>query len=104
MIRLPIAFPRFVLHDLRLSTRALASMLGSLSLRQLAALIALLFVALHIAAYPVAGWLIAIEDGPDGVMRITAVLASGMALIIPWIVAQSIADFTRTLFGARASS
>jgi ABC-2 type transport system permease protein len=99
MIRLPIAFPRFVLHDLRLSTRALASMLGSLSLRQLAALIALLFVALHIAAYPVAGWLIAIEDGPDGVMRITAVLASGMALIIPWIVAQSIADFTRTLFG-----
>ena len=32
-------------------------------------------------------------------MRITAILASGMALIIPWIVAQSIADFTRTLFG-----
>jgi hypothetical protein len=74
-------------------------MFGSLSLRRLAALIALLFVALHIAAYPVAGWLIAIEDGPDGVMRITAILASGMALIIPWIVAQSIADFSRTLFG-----
>ena len=99
MIRRLAAFPRFVLHDLRLSARTLASMFGSLSLRRLAALIALLFVALHIAAYPVAGWLIAIEDGPDGVVRITAILASGMALIVPWIVAQSIADFTRTLFG-----
>src|SRR6202050_634116 len=73
-------------------------MFGSLSLR-LAALIALLFVALHIAAYPVAGWLIGIEDRPDGVMRITAILASGAALVFPWIVGQSIADFTRTLFG-----
>jgi ABC-2 type transport system permease protein len=99
LIRSLAAFPRFVLHDLRLSARSLTSMFGALSLRRLAILIALLFVALHIAAYPVAGWLIAIEDGPDGVMRITAILASGAALIIPWIVAQSIADFTRTLFG-----
>jgi ABC-2 type transport system permease protein len=99
LIRSLAAFPRFVLHDLRLSARALASMFGSLSLRRLAALIALLFVALHIAAYPVAGWLIGIEDGPDGVMRITAILASGAALVFPWIVGQSIADFTRTLFG-----
>jgi ABC-2 type transport system permease protein len=99
VIRSSAAFPRFVVHDLRLSARSLASMFGSSSLPRLAALIALLFVALHVAAYPVAGWLIAIEDGPDGRMRITAILASGMALIIPWIVAQSIADFTRTLFG-----
>ena len=74
-------------------------MFGSLSLRRLAALIALVFVALHIAAYPVAGWLIGIEDGPDGVARITAILASGAALVLPWIMGQSIADFTRTLFG-----
>jgi ABC-2 type transport system permease protein len=93
------AFPRFVLHDLRLSARSFASMFGSLSLRTLAALIALLFVALHVAAYPVAGWLIGIEDGPNGLARITAILATGAALIIPWIVAQSMTDFTRTLFG-----
>jgi hypothetical protein len=93
------AFPRFVLHDLRLSARGLASMFGSLSPRRLGALIALLFVGFHVAAYPVAGWLIGIEDGPDGVARITAILASGAALIIPWIVGQSITDFTRTLFG-----
>src|SRR6202042_440726 len=99
LIRSLAAFSRFVLHDLRLSARSLASMFGSLSLPRLAALIALLFVALHIAAYPVAGWLIGIEDGPDGVMRITAILASGAALVFPWIVGQSIADFTRTLFG-----
>ena len=74
-------------------------MFGSLSLWRLTALIALLFVALHIAAYPVAGWLIGVEDGPDGVMRIMAILASGAALVFPWIVGQSIADFTRTLFG-----
>jgi len=99
LIRSLAAFPRFVLHDLRLSARSLASMFGSVSLRRLGALIALLFVAFHVAAYPVAGWLIGIEDGPDGLARIPAILVSGAALIIPWIVGQSIADFTRTLFG-----
>jgi ABC-2 type transport system permease protein len=99
MIRLPVAFSRFVLHDLRLSARSLASMFGSLSLLRLGTLIVLMVLALHVAAYPIAGWLIAIEDGPDGVMRITAILASSMALILPWIVAHSITDFTRTLFG-----
>jgi ABC-2 type transport system permease protein len=99
LIRSLAAFPRFVLHDLRLSARSLASMFGSVSLRRLGALIALLFVAFHVAAYPVAGWLIGIEDGPDGLARIPAILVSGAALIIPWIVGQSMADFTRTLFG-----
>jgi len=93
------AFPRFVAHDLRLSLRGLMSMFGSLSPKGLGVLIALLFVALHAAAWPVAGWLIAIEDGPDGVARITAILASGVALTLPWIVGQSITEFTRTLFG-----
>ena len=51
VIRSSAAFPRFVLHDLRLSARGLASMFGSLSLRRLAALIALVFVALHVAAW-----------------------------------------------------
>jgi ABC-2 type transport system permease protein len=74
-------------------------MFGSLSLRRLALLIALVFVALHVAAYPVAGWLIGVEDGPDGPARVTAILASGVALVLPWIMGQSIADFTRTLFG-----
>ena len=74
-------------------------MFGALSPRRLAVLIALVFLALHVAAYPVAGWLIAIEDGPDGAARIMAILASGAALVLPWIVGQSIADFTRTLFG-----
>jgi ABC-2 type transport system permease protein len=93
------AFPRFVLHDLRLSARSLASMFGSLSLQRLAVLIALLFVGLHVAAYPVAGWLIGVEDGPNGPARMIAILASGAALVLPWIVGQSIADFTRMLFG-----
>jgi ABC-2 type transport system permease protein len=99
LIRSLAAFPRFVLHDLRLSARSVASMFGSLSLRRLAVLIALLFVGLHVAAYPVAGWLIGIEEGPDGVARVAAILASGVALVLPWIMGQSIADFTRTLFG-----
>ncbi len=98
-IRSLAAFPRFVLHDLRLSARSLASMFGSLSLPRLAALIALLFAGLHVAAYPVAGWLIRIEDGPDGAARVTAIFASGAALVLPWIMGQSIADFTRALFG-----
>ncbi|MBV8796944.1 MAG: hypothetical protein JO136_18575 [Hyphomicrobiales bacterium] len=93
------AFPRFVLHDLRLSARTLASMFGGLSLGRLAILIVLVFVALHVAGYPIAGWLIRIEDGPDGPARVMAILAGGAALVFPWIVGQSIADFTRTLFG-----
>jgi ABC-2 type transport system permease protein len=93
------AFPRFVLHDLRLSAPASASMFGSLSPRRLAALIALVFVALHVAAYPVAGWLIGIEEGADDAMRLTAIVGGGAALVFPWIVSQSIADFSRTLFG-----
>src|SRR6202161_1633706 len=97
LIRSLAAFPRFVLHDLRLSARSLASMFGSLSLPRLAALIALLFVALHIAAYPVAGWLIGIEDGPDGVMRITGIPASGAPLVFRWIVGQAIAGVPRPL-------
>ena len=81
------AFPLFVLHDLRLSARGLASMFGSLSPRGLGILIALLFVALHAAAYPVAGWLARIESAPDGPARITTMLASGAVLVLPWIVA-----------------
>ena len=93
------AFPLFVLHDLRLSARGLASMFGSLSPRGLGILIALLFVALHAAAYPVAGWLARIESAPDGPARITTMLASGAALVLPWIVGQSMTEFTRALFG-----
>jgi ABC-2 type transport system permease protein len=99
MIRSLAAFPRFVLHDLRLSARALGSMFGALSPRSLGALIVLLFLGLHVAAYPIVGWLIGIEDGPDGPARVTAILASGVALILPWIIGQSIADFARALFG-----
>jgi len=99
VIRRLAAFPRFVLHDLRLSARALGSMFGSLSPQRLAVLIALVVVGLHVAAYAVAGWLIGIEDGPDGRMRLAAILAGGAALVFPWIISQSIADFSRTLFG-----
>ena len=92
------AFPRFVAHDLRLSARGLAAMFGGLTPAGLAILIALLFVALHAAAWPLAGWLIAIEDGPDGLARMTAILAGGIALTLPWIVGQSTTEFTRALF------
>ena len=99
MIQRLAAFYRFVLHDLRLNARALASMFGASSLQRLAILVVLMFLGLHVAAYPIAGWLMKIEDGPDGAERIMAILAGGAALIFPWIIGQSIADFTRTLFG-----
>ena len=83
LIRPLAAFPRFVLHDLRLSARTLASMFGALSLPRLAVLIVLVFLSLHVAAYPIAGWLIRIEDGPDGLARVMAILAGGAALVFP---------------------
>ena len=99
MIGGPAAFCRFVRHDLRLSARGLMSMFGAVSPGRLAAVAALLFAALHAAAWPVAGWLIEIEGGLNGAARITMILATGAMLIIPWIVAQSTTDLTRTLFG-----
>jgi ABC-2 type transport system permease protein len=99
MIGGPAAFCRFVRHDLRLSARGLMSMFGAVSPVRLAAVAAAVFVALHAAAWPVAGWLIEIEGGPNGAAKITMILATGAMLIIPWIVAQSTTDLTRTLFG-----
>jgi hypothetical protein len=99
MIGSAAAFPRFVLHDLRLSARGLASRFGALTPGRLGALAALLFTALHAAAWPVACWLIDVEDRPNGPERITMILASGAMLIVPWIIGQSMTDLTRMLFG-----
>ncbi len=99
MIPLAATFPRFVLHDLRLSARGLASMFGGASPGKLASLVALLLIALHAAVWPVAGWLARIEDGPRGAERIAMILASGCVLVVPWIVAQSMTALTRTMFG-----
>ncbi len=99
MIAPAATFPRFVLHDLRLSARGLASLLGGASPVRLASLVALLLIALHATAWPVAGWLAGVEDGPRGAERIGMVLASGCVLVVPWIVAQSMTALTRTLFG-----
>ena len=92
-------FFRFVLHDLRLTARGLASMFSATSPVDLGALIAVMLVSLHAAAWPIAGWLVGIEDGPDGAARITMILAGGSALAVPWIIAQSMTALTRTLFG-----
>jgi ABC-2 type transport system permease protein len=99
MIASAVAFARFVLHDLRLTVRGLASMFGAAAPSRLGIVIALLFVALHIAAWPVAGWLGGIEDGPDGAARIAMILAGGSVLVVPWTVAQSMTALTRTMFG-----
>ncbi len=99
MIASAVAFPRFVLHDLRLTARGLASMFGSASPGKLGIFVALMFAAFHAAAWPFAGWLTAIEDGPGGGARVAMILAGGCALVVPWIVAQSMTALTRTLFG-----
>jgi hypothetical protein len=93
------AFRRFVRHDLRLSARGFMSMFGAVSPGRLGAAAAALLAALHAAAWPVAGWLVEIETGPNGDARIATILAAGAMFIIPWIVAQSLTDVTRTLFG-----
>ena len=93
------AFTRFVLHDLRLSARGAASMFGALSPGRLAGLAAILCLAFHAAAWPVAGWLVKIENGPDGAARVAMFLATGVTLVLPWIVAHSMTDLTRALYG-----
>ena len=93
------AFSRFVLHDLRLNMRGLASMFAAASLGRLGSIVVLAFAVLHVVAWPVAGRLTGIENGPNGAARVTMILGSGAVLIIPWIVAQSMTDLTRMLFG-----
>ena len=99
MIASVVVFFRFVLHDLRLTARGLASMFGAASPAKLGPVIALLLVVLHAAAWPIAGWLVGIEDGPDGAARVIMFLAGGSGLVISWIIAQSMTALTRTLFG-----
>jgi ABC-2 type transport system permease protein len=94
-----VAFAGFVRHDLRLGARGLASLFGAASPMRLAIIVLVSFFALHAAAWPVAARLLEIENGPDGALRVTIILASGGALIIPWIVAQSMTALTRALFG-----
>ena len=99
MIAGAVVFSRFVLHDLRLAARGLASMFGGASPGRLGILVALIFMAFHAAAWPIAGWLARVEDGPDGAARVAMILAGGSVLVVPWMVAQSMTALTRTLFG-----
>jgi ABC-2 type transport system permease protein len=92
------AFGRFVLRDLRLGVRRLASMFGELPPGKLALLVALLIAVLHAAAWPVAGWLSVMEAAPGGEARIATILAGGLMLVAPWIVAQSMTELARVLF------
>ena len=66
MIGSAAVFVHFVLHDLRLGRRRLASMFGALPPRNLGIVVTLLFAALHAAAWPVAGWFARIEGAPGG--------------------------------------
>ncbi len=98
MIGGSVAFSRFVLHDLRLSGRGFASMFGSARPSTVWTLFVLLLAGLHVAAWPVAGWLIGVEDGPGGADRLGAYLGAGAVLILPWMTAQSMTALTRMLF------
>lgn len=93
-----IAYARFVLHDLKLSARGFASMFGPATPATVLALLLFLLAGLHAAAWPVAGWLIAVEDGPDGAAALAGYLGAGAVLILPWMTAQSMTALTRMLF------
>jgi ABC-2 type transport system permease protein len=99
MIPPVIAFSRFILHDLRLTARGLAAMFGGASTARFGIAVVIGIAVLHAAAWPVGGWLAAIEDGDGGRERNAMILAGGSLLIVPWIVAQSMSALTRALFG-----
>jgi ABC-2 type transport system permease protein len=98
MIGSSLAFSRFVLHDLRLSARGFASMFGPARPATVWALLVLLLAGLHAAAWPVAGWLLGVEEGPGGAARLGAGLGAGVVLVLPWMTAQSMTALTRMLF------
>ena len=93
-----VAFSRFVAHDLRLSVRGFASMFGRARPATVWALLVLLLAGLHAAAWPVAGWLIGVEDRPAGAAALGAYVGAGAVLILPWITAQSMTALIRMLF------
>ena len=93
-----VAFSRFVAHDLRLSMRGFASMFGRARPATVWALLVLLLAGLHAAAWPVAGWLIGVEDRPAGAAALGAYVGAGVVLILPWMTAQSMTALIRMLF------
>jgi ABC-2 type transport system permease protein len=85
-------------HDLSQSWRGFESLFGSTSRSRIILIICAAIATLHVIAWPVALWFGAIESSPKGEARLSAYFVSGLAFILPWIVAQSMTATTRALF------
>jgi ABC-2 type transport system permease protein len=87
-----------VLHDLKLGGRGLMAALGNRPPRAKIAILAAVFVGLHVVAWPVALWLGAHEAGPDGAHFLTAATRAGAMFVLPWAIASPMTSMTRMLY------
>ena len=85
-------------HDLSLSWRGFEGLFGGASRRNIILIVGAAIVGVHMLAWPVAQWFADIENGIGGEAALTAFFASGLAFVLPWIVAQSMTATTRALF------
>jgi ABC-2 type transport system permease protein len=91
----PGTFPWLLVHDLRLNWRRFTDMLGGARPRTMAAVLLTGGVLLHLAAWPVVGWLSPYIHSPQaGSGPITAFLVCTFT----WMIAQSLFGATRTLY------
>ena len=93
----PVSLLGLVAHDLRLSWRGVSDALGGSTRRKLIVL-GFAFVALHLAAWPVALWLGAREDAADGSLFFSAATATGAFFVLPWVTASAMTSVTRMLY------
>jgi ABC-2 type transport system permease protein len=93
----PGSFAWFVAHDLRQSWRGLEGLFGGLSSGKAALLIGAAILALHAIAYPAAKWVAAARMSNNGA-DLNAALASGVLLVLPWMIAQAMVATTRALY------
>jgi len=94
----PGSFLWLAKHDLSLSWRGFEGLFGGATRRKIIVIVCAAILGVHALAWPVAQWFADIENGIGGETALTAFFASGLAFVLPWIVAQSMTATTRALF------
>ena len=89
-----LSLARLVRHDLLISWRRLCGFLRAGSTVKALALIGLALTALHLIAWPFAGWLLEME-AKEGAAPL---FGMGFVVVLPWLMSQGLTGATRALY------
>jgi ABC-2 type transport system permease protein len=92
-----LGFSGLVAHDLKLGAREFLAIFGAMPRRRIAVVLAVIFVGLHAFAWPVALWLGARENGPEGANFLALAMRIGVGFVLPWAIASPMTSIARQL-------